>query len=144
MQFHRCFWLLAGSFLFLPLATGCSGGATLGKVNGKVTADGQPVTEGQIQFSPAAGAQGASPAVGVVNADGTFTLTTKSPGDGAAIGKHVVSYSAPADKQDPWDGYGTAPPVTASAFKGMSAKTAEVEVKSGANDITIELAPAPK
>jgi hypothetical protein len=110
-------------------------------VNGKIVANGQPVTAGQLTFNPVAGMEGATAAVGTVNADGTFELQTIKPGDGAAIGKHTVSYTAPAPEGPEWDGYGTPPPMNHSPFEGMIPKENEVEVKAGNNDITIELVP---
>ncbi len=128
----------------LTFVAGCGGGGARGKVKGKVVAGGQPVTGGQLQFAPVAegAGEGATNAIGTVKPDGTFELMTDKPGDGAAIGKHKVLYTAPPDEQAEWDGYGTAPPVKASPFKGLAPKEAEVEVKSGSNDLTIELVPA--
>jgi hypothetical protein len=110
-----------------------------GSVRGKVVANGQPVTAGQVMFAPASGTEGA-PAIGSVESDGTFTLTTDKSGDGAAVGKHTVTYTAPPPEgAADWDGYGTPPPMTKSPFDGMVPKETEVEVKAGSNDITIEL-----
>ncbi len=71
------------------LAAGC-GGPNLGQVSGTVTAGGRPVTTGTIMFHPAEGPT----AVGAINADGTYTLTTIKAGDGAAIGSHRVTIEA--------------------------------------------------
>jgi hypothetical protein len=126
--------LLALMLLFAGLA-GCGpSGAATAPVKGKVLADGQPVTGGTLILSPADGLA-AAPADGDVQPDGTFAIA----GDGAAIGKHTVTYSAPPDEQADWDGYGKEPPVKASPFKGLVAKEPEVEIKAGDNDITIEL-----
>jgi hypothetical protein len=129
---------------------GCSG-ATLGKVNGKVVANGQPVTGGTLTFAPldASSDNPASPASGQVQADGTFVLTTLKDGDGAAVGKHKVSYIWPARKgRENWDetapNPGPPPPETISPFEGLKVKEpAEVEIKAGSNDITVELEAGP-
>ena len=71
------------------LAAGC-GGPKLGKVSGTVTSGGKPVTTGTIMFHPAEGPT----AVGAINADGTYTLTTIKAGDGAVIGSHRVTIEA--------------------------------------------------
>jgi hypothetical protein len=122
--------------------TGCgTSGPALGKVKGKVTANGQPVTAGAIILHPATGLA-ATQASGGVGADGTFEITTEKPGDGAAIGKHNVSYSAPGDERAEWDGYGTPPPVKVSPYKNLASSIKEFEVKSGQNELNIELVPA--
>ena len=132
------FWLLVTCALAAGFA-GCGyNSGDKGSVNGKVVANGQPVTAGQLTFAPASGTAGA-PAIGSIESDGTFTLTTDKPGDGAAIGKHTVTYAAPPPEDPNWDGYGTPPPMKKSPFDGMVPKEKEVEVKAGSNDITVEL-----
>jgi hypothetical protein len=84
----RCL-LLVGSLLAMVL-TGCSGGPRLGKVSGKVTFKGKPVPTGTIMFYPDAGPA----AVGAIGPDGTYTLTTIKPGDGAVVGSHRVTIQA--------------------------------------------------
>jgi hypothetical protein len=57
-------------------------------VKGKVTYKGQAVTKGVIRFEPDGYGRMAS---GDLQTDGTFTLTTLKPGDGAVAGEHKVS-----------------------------------------------------
>jgi len=76
--------LVAASWL-LPLAGCFSNG--LAKVTGKITVAGKPVTSGQVMFYPAGGPG----AYGEIKPDGTYTLTTYKPGDGAWIGAHQVA-----------------------------------------------------
>ncbi len=144
------FWRSLGSaalcLAVLALAGCGASGANKGRVTGKVTANGQPVTGGQLTFSPAAGVEGAAPALGPIESDGTFVLSTDRAGDGAAIGKHTVSYVPPnpeGSEKDGWDGSGPEPPPSKpSPFAGLVVKDSEVEVKSGSNELTIELVPA--
>ena len=68
---------------------GC-GSRGLGKVNGKVTVGGAPVAGGTIMFYPSEGPG----AVGAIAQDGTYSLTTHKPGDGAKIGSHKVAIHA--------------------------------------------------
>ena len=80
--------LLAGpSFLFV---LGC-GGDELGTrypVSGKVTYKGAPVAKGTISFVPEeAEGRGAS---GTIE-NGSYSLTTHTPGDGAFPGKYTVT-----------------------------------------------------
>jgi hypothetical protein len=66
--------------------SGC-GGPKLAPVHGRVTLHGKPVTTGKIRFYPEAG----RPALGVIAPDGTYTLTTFTPGDGALLGAHRIT-----------------------------------------------------
>jgi hypothetical protein len=56
-------------------------------VSGRVTIDGQPVTNGSVSFRPLHG----RPASGKLNDQGRFTLKTFEPGDGCIPGKHDVT-----------------------------------------------------
>jgi hypothetical protein len=77
---------LGVALLSLTALPGCSRGRQLGRVKGVVTYHGQPVTSGVIRFQsdsgPAAG--------GGFDASGQFTLTTRTPNDGALEGSHKV------------------------------------------------------
>lgn len=59
-------------------------------VAGSVTFNGQPVSEGTVTFFPTAGRA----ALGKIQADGTFRLTTYDEGDGALLGEHRVTIEA--------------------------------------------------
>jgi hypothetical protein len=84
MATRRCCLLTAG--LLGIVLTGC-GGLRLGKVSGRITVGGKPVPSGVVMFYPEAGPT----AVGEIRSDGTYTLTTKKPGDGAVLGAHRVT-----------------------------------------------------
>ncbi|WP_254512784.1 hypothetical protein [Anatilimnocola floriformis] len=81
-----------GVFLFLlstlPILIGCSDNK-LAKVSGTVSVGGQPVPSGTIMFTPSGGPA----AVGEIK-NGSYTLTTSKPGDGAWIGSHRVVIQA--------------------------------------------------
>lgn len=79
-------WLLMVLTLSL---LGC-GGPKLARVQGKISVAGKPVRKGRIMFY-AAGLPGAT---GAITEDGTYTLTTFKPGDGAAVGEHRVAIEA--------------------------------------------------
>jgi hypothetical protein len=55
-------------------------------VSGKVTHKGQPVPKGTITFQPDQG----QAAVGEIQPDGTYRLSTFSPGDGAVPGHYKI------------------------------------------------------
>ncbi|MBN1394257.1 MAG: carboxypeptidase regulatory-like domain-containing protein [Pirellulales bacterium] len=81
----------AFAVLCLSVCYGCgSGRPNLALVSGKVTYQGKPVTEGKIVFHPQKGRQ----AIGVIDADGNYRLTTFDNGDGAAPGKYRVTIQA--------------------------------------------------
>lgn len=110
-------------------------------VKGQVVANGRPVTEGTLVFSPLAETVDAASANGAIQPDGTFVLGTNSLADGAAVGRHRVLYNAPPPSGPEWDGYGKPPERTFSPFQGFIPRESEVEVKAGPNEITIELMP---
>jgi len=59
-------------------------------VNGKVTYDGQLVTQGTVTFYPKSGRS----ALGRIQSDGSYSLTTFAKEDGALLGQHVVTIEA--------------------------------------------------
>lgn len=74
------------------LSTGCgSSGPEMGRVSGKVTYKGEPLTQGTISFVPtnAERRSGSSR----INSDGRYDLQTAEPGDGAEIGDYRVIIS---------------------------------------------------
>jgi hypothetical protein len=129
--------------LLAAAVVGCgAGGGSKGQVKGKLVANGQPVTSGSVTFMPVDASEGAQPASGAVQSDGTFVVTTDKEGDGAAIGKHQVSFTPQQVTPPEWDGYGAQPPTPPTAFAGLMPKESQVEIKSGENELTIELVPA--
>jgi hypothetical protein len=90
------------------------------------------VGEGIVQFAPvpsppSTGAKAARPGksgAGEIRSDGTFEISTYEMGDGAVVGKCRV-LAAPSDPTKPW----------ACKLPGPI----EFEVKSGPNNIVIEL-----
>lgn len=98
------------SLLNLALAVSCSlavGGCGGEKfetapAKGSVTFGGKKVTGGTITLSPVASGSdkrySGKAAIGTIQSDGTFVLTTYGDDDGAIIGKHQVTYSPPEDE----------------------------------------------
>jgi len=70
----------------IPL-TGCKRNPRVVPVNGKVLYNGQPLPFGSVTFQPDKG----QPAVGDLSQDGSFTLSSYGPNDGAVPGRHLVS-----------------------------------------------------
>ena len=87
----RSFLALAAAFCMV----GCdSSGLT--KVTGKVTFNDAPVTSGTITFAAA----DKPAAYGDIGPDGTYTLKTQKPGDGATPGSYQVYVMALQDQGD--------------------------------------------
>ncbi len=73
--------------LACALLAGCGRGMPMGQVSGRVTFEGNPVTEAQLVFQPERGPA----ASGLLDADGRYRLSTHAPGDGAVQGLHRVT-----------------------------------------------------
>ncbi len=83
-------WLVAAAVgLLIGAISGCTESVERPKtfpVGGKVTYKGQPVPKGTVTFQPDEG----HPAVGEIQSDGTYQLSTFAQGDGALPGHHKV------------------------------------------------------
>jgi hypothetical protein len=75
--------------LAIPIC-GCDTRPRRVPVAGRVLIDGQPLTTGFVRVIPA----DARPAVGAINKDGTFKLTTFDGEDGCVLGTHPVEIVA--------------------------------------------------
>jgi hypothetical protein len=88
-MFRRVSWFTVAFGLLCAVLSGCNG-LKLGEVKGHVKSKGQLVTEGTIMFHPEQGPT----AVGTIQPDGSYTLTTVQPNDGALVGSHKVTILA--------------------------------------------------
>lgn len=74
------------------LLAGCNDSRyELAPVHGSVTVDGTPLNQGKVLFTPIAKGENrraGHTAVGNINSDGKFRLTTSEPDDGAVVGDH--------------------------------------------------------
>ncbi len=70
---------------------GCGSADNMAPVKGVVTVGGEPVPSGTIQFIPASGGR---PATGQIGSDGSYALSTKTPGDGVPPGEYKVIIEA--------------------------------------------------
>lgn len=73
-------------WLAMILLVGCNRGPLVVPVTGKVLYNGTPLEFGSVTFQPRSG----QPAQGKIQGDGTFTLSTFEPNDGAVVGPHKV------------------------------------------------------
>lgn len=87
----RPFWSTTLIVCTVALMAGCFGqGRDLTAVSGTVKANGKLVTEGQIMFYPAGGGR---PAIGQIDSEGRYELSSYTKNDGVAAGKHKVTLS---------------------------------------------------
>ena len=80
-------------------------------VEGRVLYEGKPLAFGSVMFQPVAGGPIAR---GIIQADGSFRLTTYKPNDGAILGEHLVRISC-FENQRPAES--TAPSADVDALK---------------------------
>lgn len=85
---------------FASLLSGCNSGPKVAPVSGKATLDGKPLKFGTVMFQQATGGQ---PAVGEIQSDGSFQLSTFRQGDGAIVGTHLIRVAC-YSSQDPASG----------------------------------------
>ena len=94
MRFCLC-WVLFG-LLACASFTGCNQGPEIVPVSGQITIEGKPLQGGFITVMPNIDGKG-RPALGAINSDGTFELTTNLNGrkiPGTYLGEHQVEISA--------------------------------------------------
>jgi len=83
-------FVLPFAIVLAVVVVGCGRGnlPETAPVSGTVTFMGKPLPGGLVTFHPEG--EG-NPAFGEIGADGTFSLTTYKPNDGAVLGKHIVT-----------------------------------------------------
>jgi hypothetical protein len=124
---------LAFAVGLLVLACGC-GGTDLGQVTGKVTMNGQPLANVEVEFQPA---DNGRPSSGVTNAEGVYELQFSSQEKGALIGEHTVRINA-AEGGDGDDEENPAKPTVIPA-KYNTQSTLKKTVNSGQQTIDFDL-----
>lgn len=120
-----------GCAFCLVAALGCGDGRPARvAVSGKVLIDGQPLTQGIVQFVPV----GTRPSAGKLDQEGKFTLTCFDGDDGIVPGTHKVMIAAKeiiSESKVKW----LAPPKYADfRTSGLS-----FEITEPTDDLTIEL-----
>ena len=133
--------MLVMAVAVLASAGGCKRNPRVVPVKGKVLYNGQPLPFGSVMFQPDKG----QPAVGDLTSDGTFTLSSYGPNDGAVPGKHSVSVSCYEGQRPGKAGGGDSLgklmiPLKYTRF-GSSGLTAEVKDAAGeqAQEVVLEL-----
>ena len=133
---RRCVLLVA----VLAFLVGCGGGKTAA-VNGRVKLKDDSDVSVLKGYSLSFEAEGGkSSAMGEVNADGTFQLSTFGANDGAVPGKYRVAINQPANP-DP-----DKPPTKSklpAKYGNFESSGLNVEIKPGTNNVELELERAP-
>lgn len=125
-------------FLF-SLSIGC-GGNKMGIVEGQLAyPDDTPVTElkdARIIFE-SVGSDGKNySSLGIIDAEGKFTLMTEKPGDGVPVGKNRVLI-----ERKMFDPEHPAPRVIAAKYENFDTSGFEVEVQPGKNKVKLTVEP---
>lgn len=133
MNRQNCFRLVAVPLccLLLCVFAGC-GNSKMGKVNGVVTMDGQPVADAFIKFIPK-GDQGTS-SFGKTESDGSYQMRFSDSEYGALIGTYHVTISTGDVKAD---NSGSVPETVPDIYNTKT--TLSAEVKSGKNVLDFDL-----
>lgn len=127
--------MLVGALFVTANALGCGNSdAKIAPVQGVVTLDGKPLTEGSVFVTPTGGRS----AKGAIRPDGTFVLGTHSVSDGVMVGTHPVTVQPPPAREGM--------PLSATAkllpqrYKSPSTSGITVDVKPNFdNELVIEL-----
>ena len=127
--------------LILPiLSVGCgSSGPAMGRVSGKVTYKGSPLTKGTVTFQSTA--PNGRNATGEIQSDGSYTLQTENPSDGALLGEYKVAiYAHDEEVLD----YTPAKPVPLKRLAPAKYEKTETSgltatIKSGSNPLNFDL-----
>lgn len=137
---RRSFWRTLVCASAVLLTAGCGGGRSTKTypVKGTVMYQGQPLAEVVVSFYPAQG----RPAAGKTDAQGTFSLSTFDPKDGAPSGVYNVAINEP--EPDRVEGDYSVPPEKPPRFPVKYTNPAEselvAEVKPGSeNDFKFDL-----
>lgn len=114
MYRHPPLWVATRPARWLPLVaallgTSCAGGPN--PVEGTVLYNGEPARGAVVVFHPKDDdSLTARRSTGVVDDSGTFTLSTRKPGDGAAAGEYLVTIVWPEEAGPAKPTLSTAPP----------------------------------
>jgi hypothetical protein len=122
----------------LPLLCGCPDAPDKAyPVHGVVSLDGVPLTGGAVRFEPTTTGTASRRfgARGVIQADGTYCLTTFASGDGAMTGRHRVVILPDSSGQEIGPGPGTIP----AHYLSLAGSGLEVDVQTCKNRIDIPL-----
>lgn len=134
-------WLRSGLVcVACVVAIGCNNQPPVAPVRGVVTMDGKPLPGGRVMFSPIASGENkvvGQSALGHIQPDGSFVLTTFEEGDGAVVGSHRPVVMENRQEDDP---NSNRPTRTGPRIGVITLNDVTFEVKAGQENVfTIEL-----
>ncbi len=126
--FRRSMLVLATAICLV----GCNS-SNLTTVTGKVTYNDKPVTTGTISFISA----DKPTAYGEIGPDGSYSLMTEKPGDGATPGSYQVTVVALEDMGDrlPEERNPLPPPVVPNKYSNATTSGLTAEVEAGKENV---------
>ena len=89
LSFNWLFAVFVPFCLLVVALTGCEDTGKVGYVSGTVKLDGTPLPDAFVTFQPRSG----SPAMGVTDANGYYSLKLTADQTGVEVGEHQVSIS---------------------------------------------------
>lgn len=127
-----------GMLLLFATLVGCMGsGNPVGKVSGKVTLNGEPVSQASVMFEPVDGGRSS---FGMTDADGMYQLTYMQENDGALVGQHTVRITTQRGAKRDDRGQITQPGMKEKFPPEYNTEsTQQVTVESGSNEINFEV-----
>ncbi len=122
------------------MAAGCGGDMPLtAPTHGVVELDGTPLSSGTIRFIPKGGRSGH----GIIQSDGTFSVSTFEDGDGALISTHnitVVSWKGSVvDPLHSESGAASMKSLIPSEFNTPHSSGLKCEIVEGENNLRVSL-----
>lgn len=142
-MFWKRFGIVGLSLAICSSLLGC-GGNSLDTVpaEGVVTFEGEPVPKITVVFMPEGGR--GQIAKGTTDAEGKFSLQTRSPGDGAMVGDYSIAFQYTPDEPPDMPGFPGAKPVVSPlpqkyADTASSGVTATIESDASENVFNFDL-----
>lgn len=135
MQRYRNWHLFCILLSSVALLVGCNRGPELARLNGTVLLDGEPLMFGSVMLQPESG----QPALGRIQPDGSFTMSTNNLNDGAMVGLNRIRISCyegqnPDFGEDAIEQKGLGKLLVREIYAHYSSSDLSVEVVSGKNE----------
>ena len=124
------FSCVAVGALFIFSIVGCGGPGAV-PAGGTVTHKDKPVADATVIFTPVGGGADAMIATGTTDAQGAFTLTTKTPGDGAVPGNYTASVSPKLEEKPEGDYSAPPPPPFPAKYTDPTGSDLKVTIPAG-------------
>ena len=136
----RVFIVIAVAAVLLLAAVGCGPAekrVATAPVKGKVAYKGAPVTTGSVMFIPSGGGP---PATAEIQPDGSYSLKTYEPDDGAVVGRHTVTISAiQLTTGSPEDPASDPKMLVPTKYSSTATSDLTAEISDGENAVDFEL-----